>query len=256
MILILLTIELNQVSSFAQTTNAPPQVQSQAGPHPQLIFECVFAMCVLAVGGYMVVKLYQCAKKNLPPTPPPPPPPPPPTNAPPPITNHIVIRPMDDGPPPFPTNDPPCTNCPPDTNVYVPPAPYYWIPQAWSSLTNQIVTNSATDGGNYYDISGQGYMDSNATPATPWFGFISDTLSNVQSSTDLVTWSNYTYNIWLSSNGTETVVYDGSGYPVITNYDYGDTTQGGPTNATQIQLGIWINNGEEPHKFFRVLASP
>jgi len=211
-------------------------------------------MAVLVVGGFIVVKLYQCAKKNLPPNPPPPPPPPPPTNAPP-ASPHILFRPLDDGPPPFPTNDPPCTNCPPDTNTY-PLVVSYWVPKAWSSITNQAITNAPADGGNYYDISTNGYMDSNAVPPTIWWGFISDTISNVQSSTDLMNWSNYTCNIWLSSNGTETVVYDGSGYSVITNYDYGNPTQGGPTNATQMQLGIWLNNGQEPTKFFRIRTSP
>jgi hypothetical protein len=124
-------------------------------------------------------------------------------------------------------------------------------------MTPQNVTNTdAPNTGNWYDITSLGYMDSNAVLPVPFFGFVSDTISNFQSSTDLVNWSNYTFNAWASSNGLETVIFDGSGYPVITNYDTGNSATTGPTNQTKIPIGIWINNRQEQNKFFRIMASP
>jgi hypothetical protein len=250
-LMVLLLIEINPVPrSEAATEQQQPKAQ------PKLVAECIVAGTVLVVGTIIVYNLYKFCKKNLPPTPPPPKPPPvPPTNAPPPITNHFIIRPMDI--PPFPTNEPPCTNCPPDTNVYVPPPVQYWVPSVWTNMTPQNITNNdAPNGGNWYDVSSLGYMDSNAVPPVLIFGFTSDVISNIQSSTDLVNWSNYTFNAWVSSNGVETVVYDGSGYPVITNYDGGNPTTTGPTNQAQIPIGIWLYSNQDPQKFFRVTGSP
>jgi len=46
------------------------------------------------------------------------------------------------------------------------------------------------------------------------------------------------------------------GYPVITNYDGGNPMTTGPTNQNHIPIGIWINNGQEQKKFFRLVSSP
>lgn len=78
---------------------AGPGDQNQVSPEPQSLWLCGLVMLVVA--GFIIWKLYQFCKKNLPPTPPPEPPPPPPalTNFPP-ITNYppVAVAAFDTGP--------------------------------------------------------------------------------------------------------------------------------------------------------------
>jgi hypothetical protein len=92
-------------------------------------------------------------------------------------------------------------------------------------------------------------VDTNGPSATPVLYFATGTVSNLQSSTDLLSWSTYTFNAWISTNGMVSVLYDGSGIPVITNYGSGDVT--GATNT--VPFGIWVSN--EPKKFFRIVQT-
>jgi hypothetical protein len=122
------------------------------------------------------------------------------------------------------------------------------VPAVWVNA-NIAITNSWDDAASLYDISSLGYTDTNGPTPVPVRYFVVGTVSNLMSSTDLVTWSNYTFNAWLSTNGMVTVLYDGSGVPVITNYGSGNST--GATNT--VPFGIWV--GAEPHKFFRIVPT-
>jgi hypothetical protein len=129
-----------------------------------------------------------------------------------------------------------------------PNVPYYGVPAVWANA-NIAITNSWDDAASLYDISSLGYMDTNGPSPAPILYFAVGTVSNLVSSTDLVAWSNYTFNAWISTNGMVTVLYDGSGIPVITNYGCGNST--GATNT--VPFGIWV--GKESQKFFRILQT-
>jgi hypothetical protein len=156
-----------------------------------------------------------------------------------------TVSPMDDPPtPPGSTNDPPGSADPVPAT-----APYYWLPATWANA-NIAITNSWDDNAaSLYDISDLAYVDTNGPAAAPVLYYATGTISNLLSSTDLITWSNYTFNAWISTNGMVSVLYDGSGIPVITNYGSGDTF--GATNT--VPFGIWVSN--EPKKFFRIVQT-
>ena len=156
-----------------------------------------------------------------------------------------TVSPMD-----YPISPPGSTNgSPGSTNELVLSTPYYWLPYSWATA-NVAITNSWDDyAATLYDISSLEYVDTNGPSATPVLYFATGTVSNLQSSTDLLSWSNYTFNAWISTNGMVTVLYDGSGIPVITNYGSGDVS--GATNT--VPFGIWVSN--EPKKFFRIVPT-
>jgi len=135
------------------------------------------------------------------------------------------------------TNDPPLN------------APWFWLPPSWGSsqlaISNSWDTNAAT----LYDIRAQGYLDTNGPSPAPILYFVAGAISNLISSTDLISWSSYTFDAWISTNGMISVLYDGQGMPVQTNYGSGDLN--GVTNT--ITFGIWVDN--EPTKFFSVIPS-
>jgi hypothetical protein len=235
--------------SFAEK---PPENQTQQ-PQPDVV-DCnavaVGLVLGIAAGGLYII--WRLCKLLPPPQKPAPPPPPPPplTNPPPPLKTNGPVKVFFkmDGPPtpPQPTNNTPCTNCPP------PPPPHltYWLPGAWQTnttwLTN-VMSNMLA-----YDISTNGYMDTNSGVATNFVKYIAGAITNLASSTDLVNWSNYTAQAWVSMLGTEVVLYDGQGNGVYsgyaTNSPYPGVTTGVATN--KFPLGVWVGGTgtQEFHK--------
>lgn len=68
-----------------------------------------------------------------------------------------------------------------------------------------------------------------------------------QSSTNLRDWSDFSFSAWASSAGTLSVVYDGAGSPVVTNYVPFNPMQGAYVPAP---TGFWIDRNK-PATFFR-----
>jgi hypothetical protein len=93
-------------------------------------------------------------------------------------------------------------------------------------------------------------MDTNGSSAVPYLYFAAASVTNILSSRDLLTWSCYSLNAWISTNGIASVLYDGDGVPVVTNYGAGSLFPSGATNS--LPFGIWV--GAEPKKFFRLVT--
>jgi hypothetical protein len=126
------------------------------------------------------------------------------------------------------------------------PSGYYWLPSSWANASFAITNNWDDNAASLYDISSLGYVDTNGVIPAPVLYYAVGTISNLLSSTDLASWSAYTFNAWISTNGMVSVLYDGSGVPVMTNYGTG--TPAGSTNT--VPFAIWVGN--EPKKFFRI----
>lgn len=105
-----------------------------------------------------------------------------------------------------------------------------------------------------YDISTNGYMDTNSGTPTSFVKYIVGTITNLASSTDLVNWSNYTFGAWVSGAGTEVVLYDGMGNGVYaayaTNWPYPGNSTGVATNG--FPFGVWAGGTgtKEFHKAY------
>jgi hypothetical protein len=213
-------------NSPAVSTNNPAGPTPEPTPKPD--FTVVEFWCALALAG-LALWLYILWLRHLegPPMRPPPPPPVP-TNMPPGWTNSGEV--------PFPAVQPAMP-----TNWT--PARAFWLPANWlqSSQTN-LISNA-----DLYDITSLGYLDTNGTSAAPVNSYGTVTVSNLASSTDLITWSNYTLQFWFSTNGVETVLVDGGGEPVMTNYSAIGAT-------TAVPFGIWVE--PQGRKFFRLSQGP
>jgi hypothetical protein len=223
--------------------NQQTQGTTTQNPQPKVIAPCIAAGIAIGIGVAGIYIIYRMCQHLPPPNPPPPPPPPvPPTNAPP-ATNSIILTSYETW-----AAFQSLSTSQPLSSTNSPNTPYYWVPSIWANA-NIAITNSWDDAASLYDIGSLGYTDTNGPSPAPILYFATGTVSNLVSSTDLTTWSNYTFSAWISTNGMVSVLYDGSAIPVITNYGAGN-----PTGATNfIPLGIWVAN--EPQKFFRILQT-
>jgi hypothetical protein len=97
-----------------------------------------------------------------------------------------------------------------------------------------------------WDISALNYMDTNSGTSVPYQVYYMQTLSNLQSSTDMVHWSNYTLVSWVSAAGEESIITDGNGQPMVTNYFA--VSAGAPA----FPFVIWVHS--QPSKFVRYLT--
>jgi hypothetical protein len=212
----------------------------QQKSRPNFIPECI-AFAVIA--GVIVYSVYRCAKAaGL--TNPPPPPTPPNTNS---SNAKIEFSPKDLGPMP-----PGLTNIYTGTNTYTSSL----VPgTAIVNFNVVLATNNDANMEAIQDISTNGWVDWQGNTYT-WL-LITQTDPNgphVQTSTNLVTWTdaNYTVEIWLSSSVSPdfsmshftnmvTVLYDAGGIPVVTNWS------SIPPNAP-VNVGIPATS---PELFFR-----
>jgi hypothetical protein len=72
--------------------------------------------------------------------------------------------------------------------------------------------------------------------------YITGTLTNVVTSVDLQHWQPYTFVAYVSSQGIETIVSDGMGIPVNTNYSTASMVDGVFTSTNSFYFGVWVNN--------------
>ncbi len=257
---IMLTQE--SVRLYAEQSSAPPtQTQTQHAPDSPKFWAAllaVVAICgIAAVGIYVIITL----SKLFPPptgTTPPPPPTPVPTNAPPILTNvpppfpaSLQQHQTQDGPT-FPPLPPPCTNCPPPRTNSVPVTnaapPKYWLPYDWMRLAPKTNYVTLTDPDvTAWDVSGFNYMETNSGVPALVHAYIKAPVTNLLSSPDLQTWSNYTLEFWVSGQGTISLLRDGGGAPVITNYSLGN----GNNTTNVVPTAIWVR--PEGQQFHRLL---
>lgn len=130
-------------------------------------------------------------------------------------------------PTPPPPPPPPGTNSPPSTNAS----------NFKTTYTTGIIGQS---------VSGNGWMDRSVpTNPVPFLDFIS---LSCESSTNLTDWGKgFTVNLWLSSNGVASVVYDSANSPVWTNY-----TMGNPYRDAMTNFINWSPvDSLKPKQFFR-----
>lgn len=132
---------------------------------------------------------------------------------------------------PQPPPSTPGTNAPPETNN--------------TSFANGFALNPVTTPIGS-DISKNGWMDNTVpTNPVPFQHFVTFT---IHGSTNLTDWTNaFTANLWLSSNSIETVILDGNGAPVSTNWCPGNPYTGAVTNRVLFPL----YKPNTPHQFFR-----
>jgi hypothetical protein len=231
----------------AATEQAPPPAATSPGKD---VIGCIEVGVIIGIGVAGIYIIWRLCKL-LPPAPPATPPPPPPvvpTNAPPIVTNSpppiIVARPaftLLDVPMP-----PPYTNGPASTNAPTPAKPYYWLPNAW--LTNAVSLMTQFSDTNGYDVSSLGYYDTNGASPSLIKSYLWGDVESFQSSTNLIDWANYKFQAWLSGSGLITVLSDGQGAPILTNY-----SAAGPFGATNnVPVAIWV--GREQMKFHRFKA--
>ena len=224
----LLILSLTSLSLKAADTNNVSTTENKVQPH-SIAFICYIGIAVAA--GYAVYSIYLCCKSaGL--TSPPPPPTPSGTNS---SNAQISFAPMDYSvPTPGSTNGVGGTNT--STSGLVSGSSIIY-------LNAILVTNNDVSMEVKQDISTNGWTDWQGNPYT-WF-FVTQTDPggpHIQTSTNLFDWTdaNYTVSMWLSSSvspdpnflhltNMATVLYDGNGIPLVTNWSA--ITPGVPVNT-------------------------
>lgn len=210
LILALIVLPLKAAESSSNTST------DSQGHQPNTVL-CVALLVVVGVVLYAVYRCAQTAGLTNPPAPPPNTN----TNS---ASGHFVLtfKPMDLTPP-GPTNGVPGTN---DVGPLLVPG------TAIVNFNTVLATNNDANMEVIQDISTNGWTDWQGNPYTWYLVTQTDpTGPHVQSSTNLVDWTNenYTVSMWLSSTVTPdpgmsyftnavTVLYDGNGSPVVTNW--------------------------------------
>ena len=206
------------LKSASNTTNPSNDAKPKS-----IVLVCAVAVAVAA--GYVVYSLYRCAQTaGLTGTNAPPPPPQKPASG------SAILFPKDGPTPPVNTNIPPAS-----TNIVKALTIIY--------SNDFLATNNDQAVELKQDISTNGWVDWQGKPYTWFFTTQTDTNGpHVQTSTNLLDWSDATYkiNIWLSSTISPdtnllyltnmcVVQYDENNIPLLTNWSA--ITTNAPVNA-------------------------